>query len=199
MKSCVYENRSSFKTTTSGFRLRLPKRGQTRGRQRRTVARVEPASSCFKCCQFRLGSLWCQSVAGLSNRRQDQGKREPTGRARLRKATLPPLSCEVTSRASTTEDNNNADLGNGADGWQATASDSPIFLLAMASLSPGAPQPSCRGTHRNEGDGCAAAPERMRRRPAREAPATAFRLIPRVPVLHAEGDSPLRTGLMDLQ
>ncbi len=30
----------------------------------------------------------------------------------------------------------NADLGNGADGWQATASDSPIFLLMMRPLAP---------------------------------------------------------------
>jgi hypothetical protein len=29
---------------------------------------------------------------------------------------------------------NNADLGNGADGWQATASDSPNFLLTMSRI-----------------------------------------------------------------
>ena len=92
----------------------------------------------------------------------------------------------------------NADLGNGADGWQATASNSPHFLLQMARLGPS--QPSAGAMHRNKRDpmrgGFGGEPVEI----------LAFSKIPPrfsftalVPVVRANRDSVSSHGFMELQ
>ncbi len=97
---------------------------------------------------------WLRGFGADARRGMSPGCLAPFGHAnrrfRLRKTTLPPLSCGVTPRPSTTGNNYNADLGNGADGWQATAIRQPQFFVRDAPLR-GLSQPSAAVTHRSQG------------------------------------------------